>query len=225
MGNFSTIPLGETEKIANATALALAVVGDDHPLFREGVATILAGLTPPMEVRQASTFEKVLEAARADREPEMFSLDLRFPGMDLERDVPLLRAEFPASSVVIVTMSDNAASVRKIIEVGVDGFISKAVEAHALRDGLEALRRGEFVNLGGGLSLDPTTEIVQRYPDLTQRQLEVLLRVTAGKSNKEIARELEISPFTVQIHVSAMLRSLRVDGRASAAAIAAKFGL
>lgn len=204
---------------------ACAIVGDDHPLFRDALSMLFGSLENPLDVAEADTFEQVLEHGRKVGNPSLFALDLRFPGMDIEKNIPLLRKEFPQASIIIVTMCDDKASVERILDAGVDGFISKAVDTETMREAVESVLEGEFVNVGGGLGLGPEAQILAEYPSLTPRQIDVLARVASGKSNKEIARDLEISPFTVRIHVSAMLRALDVESRAAAAAIAAKFGL
>lgn len=211
--------------MAESHPLRTAIVGDDHPIFRAGMATVLAGLDPPMRVLQAGSVGEVETLAAGASDLELFTLDLRFPGMDIDQTVARLRRDYPRASIVIVSMCDDDASVRRILAAGVDGFISKALDPEAMREALEAVRAGEFVNLGAGLGLGPQAELTAQYPDLTQRQIEVLALVTKGQSNKEIGRSLNISPFTVRLHVSGLLRVMKVESRAAAAAIGAKLGL
>nr|WP_294851657.1 response regulator transcription factor [uncultured Sphingomonas sp.] len=201
-----------------------AIVADDHPIFRDGMALILSELFPPLRTRLASSFDEVLALAGEEQRLELMVLDLKFPGMDLAR-IPDLRAVAPGASVLIVSMCDDQGSVRRILRSGVDGFISKAADPQSMREGLAAVRAGEFVNIGGGLGIGPVSSLMARYPALTQRQIDVLLLLAQGRSNKDIARDLNISPFTVRLHVSATLRTLGVESRSAAAAIAAKFDL
>lgn len=202
----------------------IAIVADDHPIFRDGVALILSDLFPPLDVRLADSLDGVLAAAGAGEPVELLVLDLKFPGMDLAR-IPEVRGQYPGASILIISMCDDPSSVRRILRSGVDGFISKAADPSAMREGLAAARAGEFVNVGGGLGIGPVASLLAQYPGLTQRQIDVLTLLSEGKSNKDIARDLDISPFTVRLHVSATLRTLGVESRSAAAAIAAKYDL
>lgn len=217
--------MGITGKVRrSADRNGIAIVADDHPIFRDGIALILADLFPPLVVRLADSLDGVFAAAGAGEPVELLVLDFKFPGMDLGR-IGELRAAYPGASVLIISMCDDPSSVRRILRSGVDGFISKAADPVAMREALAAVRAGEFVNVGGGLGIGPVASLVAQYPGLTQRQIDVLTLLSEGKSNKEIARDLDISPFTVRLHVSATLRTLKVELRSGAAAIAAKFDL
>lgn len=197
------------------------VIADDHPVFRDGLRRLVQRTFSGANVREAGTFESVLSLA-GETAPHLFVLDLHFPGFDVHDGIATLRRKCPTSSMLVVSMADDDATIDQVLAAGADGFVSKAVHPARMSEAFRMVLNGEMVRLAtpGG---DPDLDSEQK-PVLTLRQKEVLHLLTLGMSNKEIARMMGISPFTVRVHVTSVLRSLGVATRAAAAACGRELG-
>jgi DNA-binding NarL/FixJ family response regulator len=203
------------------------LVVDDHPLVVEALAQLLPQLGPAIEVRGA------IDAAEAvailDNEPDvaLVLLDLALPdarGLDFLGD---LKLDYPGVPVVVLSATHDRATVMAALGAGAHGFIPKTADANML---LDAMRRV----LDGGVYLMPDTaqmpdgDGVHILPDalgLTARQTDVLKLLVQGKPNKLICRDLKLSEGTIKVHVSAILKALRVHSRAEAIAALACRGI
>ncbi|MBN8749346.1 Oxygen regulatory protein NreC [Xylophilus ampelinus] len=198
------------------------VVADDHPVFRDGLCALIQVVAPDARLLPADTFQGALALARdLQSPPSMLVLDLCFARQNIKLELPALRREFDRSAIVIVTMAEDRATIDAVMACGVNGYIGKAVAPADMVAALRAVRQGEQVINA------PAAEAIAagEGPLLSDRQLAVLQHIATGRTNKEIARALDISPFTVRIHVSALFRALGVNTRSAAVTRAVAEGL
>ena len=193
------------------------IVADDHPLFREGMVRTIERLLPEATIEQAGNLNEVLNLARSGDDIDTLILDLRFPGLASIKAVVELRDELKHTSIIVVSMVDDLETISQVMSYGVNGFIGKNIDPQEIADSIIAIRTGEIVvkyKPEGSILSDAA---VKALSHLTSRQRQVLSLVACGKTNKEIARELGISPFTVRIHVSCVLKALGVSTRSALA--------
>lgn len=199
------------------------VLVDDHPIFREGLRRLIQRTAPGVEIMEAGSIQEMLRLARRRPHPSAIIIDLIFGDHSAEPALPALRQEFGRTAIIVLSASDDRTVAERILEKGADGFICKTVSSREIVTAIASVLQREQVLLLRSSPIAAATK--DQATGLTQRQRDVLPLLTAGKTNKQIAQALQISPSTVRIHVSALLKSLGVSSRTAAATKAAADGL
>ncbi len=199
------------------------IIADDHPLFREGLRRIVQRVIFGTVVEVSDAKNLMIEAQKQP-EPVLMLLDLVFPGFRGVVSILELRKAYPHTALVVISMTDDAHIAEQMMKAGANGFISKSVSADEMVQAISRIVEGEIVVCLG----NPSGKVQSAHnpiDTLPKRHIDVLIQLGQGKTNKEIARELEISPFTVRAHISALFKSLGVNTRSAASALAAQHGL
>jgi DNA-binding NarL/FixJ family response regulator len=204
------------------------IIVDDHPLFRGALNQALSNAFENSEIQEAGSLDAVTAQLGAERETDLILLDLTMPGVHGVSGLLYLRAEHPEVPVVIVSASDDAATIRQCLDCGASGFIPKSQPVEAIRDAIRKVMDGEIwlppdVDLSMP-TVDETAGLVTRLATLTPQQVRVLMMLGEGLLNKQIAFKLGVSEATIKAHVSAILQKLGVDSRTQAVIAINKIG-
>jgi DNA-binding NarL/FixJ family response regulator len=198
------------------------LIADDHPLFRDGMRGRLDRVADIAVVGEAASGDDAVDLAHK-LEPDVILMDIKMPGLNgIEATREILRAG-PEIGVVVLTMFEDDDSVFAAMRAGAKGYLLKDSGGEGVVRAIRAVASGEAVFGPGvaeriiGFFSAPRTAAPQRaFPELTEREEEVLSLVAQGKSNREIARQLFVSLKTVRNHVSNILLKLQVADRAQA---------
>ena len=205
-------------------------VADDHTLFREGLQALFASV-PEMEVvGEAATGEGAIEGV-ADTLPDVVLMDIQMPGVNGIEATRRIVKDSPTVGVIVVTMVEADDSVFAAMRAGARGYVLKGADQEEMLRTIRAVAAGEaFFGpaiatrlMGFFANLKPAGS--EAFPELTDREMEVLELIAKGYSNPRIARELSISDKTVRNHVSNVLSKLQVADRAEAIIRAREAGL
>ncbi|MCB4770656.1 response regulator transcription factor [Ancylobacter sp. Lp-2] len=207
------------------TSFRLAIA-DDHPLFRGALREAVTRQFPQVELFEAGGFEDLQALLERESEIDLVLLDLTMPGVRGFSGLMYLRAQYPAIPVVVVSANEEAGVIRHCMEFGAAGFIPKTAAVETMRDAIAAVLEGQTwtppdIDLSAGSDKE-TAALVARLATLTPQQVRVLMMLSEGLLNKQIAYELGVSEATVKAHVSAILQKLGVESRTQAVIAASK---
>jgi DNA-binding NarL/FixJ family response regulator len=202
------------------------VIADDHPLFRGALREAVTGLFEPDAIAEAESFGDISKLLNRHNDVDLVLLDLAMPGVRGFSGLMYMRAQYPSVPVVIVSGNDDPAVIRRCMDFGASGFIPKTLGVKAIRRAIEqVLDGGVWTPPDLDLSVksdDHSAAMLARLASLTPQQVRVLMMLSEGLLNKQIAYELSVSEATVKAHVSAILQKLGVESRTQAVIAASK---
>ena len=208
--------------------MTTTVLVDDHPVFRDGLETLLSSVGIEV-VGTATSGEQALDVAR-ETDPDVVVMDLHMPGMNGIKATAELTASGARARVLVLSMLDDDDSVFAALRAGASGYVLKDATPDEIVSAIQAVARGEVI-FGSSIAqrvlahLSGAAPSIRPFPQLTAREHEILEFVAEGASNSSIAARLFLSEKTVRNNVSNVLAKLQVSGRSEAIVKARDAGL
>lgn len=194
------------------------LIADDHPLFREAITLVIRQLQPTISVLETDSLKGLFDHLREHRLLRLILLDLSLVDAKGMEGLVQIKTQYPTLPVVIVSASNDTQVIRKAMDCGAGGFISKTESMSSISKALNDVLSGQiwlpkfFQDAPEPVEDDKTPD----FSELTPTQLKVLLHMRDGENNKTIANALFITEATVKAHVTAIFRKLHVRNRTQA---------
>jgi DNA-binding NarL/FixJ family response regulator len=202
------------------------LVADDHALVRGGLTLLIHMAKPGSKVIEANSLDRARDILSQSPSVDLMLLDLMMPGMQGIDGIRFLTSEWPGVPIIIISVTEDASTIRQALAAGAMGYIPKSSEPNVTISAMKLV-------LDGGVYIPPHVLNQSTDPNndnyrstggsekgiLSRRQLEVLRLIQSGKSNNAIAEELGLSTGTVKMHVSGIFKKLKVSNRTEAVAI------
>ncbi len=203
------------------------LIADDHPLFRDALRHVVGQSFDTADCLEACDFNQIGTVLADDEPMDLILLDLNMPGMDGFTGLLRLREDLPDTPIIVVSASEDVDIIEQALACGAAGFIPKSSPKERMCEAVGLVMNGEIFRpeeiLGTKTKvIDPLLE--EKLGSLTHRQRMVLQLLARGKSNKQIAYELDVTNTTVKAHMTAILRKLKVTSRTQAVIVARQIG-
>lgn len=199
------------------------LIADDHPLFRDALRHVATQAIDGVTCAEAHDFAQALGLIDEDEPFDLILLDLNMPGMDGFTGLLQLRDETPETPIVVVSAAEDKDVIDRALACGAVGFITKSTPKDEMIAAIRTVLAGGVCRpqeLGAGKGRPADRDLMDALGSLTRRQRAVLSLLGKGKSNKQIAYELDVTNTTVKAHVTAILRKLKVTSRTQAVIVA-----
>lgn len=208
---------------------AKIMIADDHPLFRDALKQAISTKVSGYDILHAHDIDSLQLALRETPQIELILLDLTMPGSDGLSGFIAIKMEHPAIPVIVISAIEDVSTIRKCLDMGASGFITKSSDIELITKGIKAVIEGEIwvsphIDIDADMN-DEDTELLGKLHTLTPQQYRVLTKLAEGLLNKQIAYELGVTEATVKAHVSAILLKLEVHTRTQAILLLNKLNL
>jgi len=194
---------------------------EDHPVFREGLRTIVSSQPDMLMVGQAGTAEEALAEFRRHR-PDVTLMDLHLPGTNGTDTLIAIRGEFPDARIIILSMSDGDGEIQRAMRAGAAAYLLKSMPNDQILSVIRSVHAGRK-----HVPAEVAVKLAEHLGEenLTNRELDVLRLIRDGHRNKQIADELRIAETTVNFHIKNLVDKLGANDRTHAVTIAIRRGL
>jgi DNA-binding NarL/FixJ family response regulator len=207
------------------------LITDDHPVLRAGLAALLRQVIPDIAILEAGSGKEALEIAEGVSDLDIVVLDLVMPGMGGMEALAEFGRRHPGTPRIILSSSEEPEEAREALEAGAQAYVPKSAGPQTVVYAIEAVMRGEtyvpplLLSLLGLKQRADAAAGSAPAVRLTERQIDILRLLSAGRPNKTIAYELDCSEKTVKAHITSIFKALNVVNRTQAAAAARQAGL
>lgn len=194
---------------------------DDHPLLREGVATLINNEPDMTMVAEAASGLEAIQGFR-EHKPDVTLMDLRLPDMSGIEAMMAILSEFPEARIVMLTTFEGDVEIQRALEAGARGYLLKSMPPPDLLDVIRQVHAGRK-----RIPPEVASQLAEHMGDelLTQREIDVLRAVADGNRNRDIAEKLFISEETVKVHLKHIMEKLHASDRTDAVAIGVRRGI
>jgi DNA-binding NarL/FixJ family response regulator len=215
-----TISLGSGTSSGAGPPIRLMTV-DDHPIYRGGLASLIAAYRDLTLVAEAANGQEAVERFR-EHQPDVTLMDLSMPVMGGVAAISAIRAEFPEARIIALTTWDGDADIHRALEAGARGYLLKDVVSEDVADAIRRVHAG-----GRSIPPDVANRLAAYTPriDLTEREVEVLTYMARGLSNREIGALLGRTEGTIKVHVLHILQKLEASDRTEAVTLGLQRGI
>lgn len=200
------------------------LIAEDHPLFKDAIKRLLAQAYTDISISEAQCLKSLQQVVESTDGFDFVLLDLNMPGVYGFSGLLFLQGQLKEVPIIVISANDSQEIIQKAHNYGAAAFISKSSPTEIIIDTINKIMNGEEIIPSSQIPTDSQDDLTayQNIKKLSPRQFEILLMLTDGLLNKQIASELNLSISTVKCHISAIIKTLGVNTRTHAALLAKK---
>lgn len=205
------------------------LITDEQSLFRDGLSLRLKQINNDISIIQSSSLEDMQKYLSKENDIDLLIFDIDLAELTAMEIINKIKTISPKTNIIAISSSEDTKNIKKILSLGVKGYIPKKIDSNILSGALKLILDGgtyiPSVLLDNTINIENIHHFNGLKKNLTNRQSQVLDLIAQGKSNKQIAYDMGVSEATVKLHINALLRSLKVNNRTQAVITAQKMGL